>query len=253
VCAPGTPALGRTINNLLIFAKFDSIDGPNKILGQSGPCLIRNANGLTAVGVMEFDSSDVDTLLVHGLLDLVMLHEMGHVIGFGTLWGPPQPQFGVFNDCVQSLTTVGSPQDTYFSCPKARAAFDSIGGTSYTGAGQTVGGNKVPVENCGNTPYVPPTCGAGAVDGHWRETVFGNELMTGFLGNGANPLSVLSVAAQEDLGYTVNYAGADPYTHTFAAPVVGGGPPRALGDDIRHGPIYVIDASGRAVGVLPGR
>jgi len=251
-CGTGTPSINQTVNNLLILAKFDSIDGPGKILGQSGPCLIRNANGLTAVGVMEFDSSDVDTLLAHSELDVVMLHEMGHVIGFGTLWGPPQPQFGVFNDCVQNLTTLGSPQDTYFSCAKGRAAFDSIGGTSYTGAGQTVGGNKVPVENCGNAPYVPPTCGAGAVDGHWRETVFGNELMTGFIGLGSNPLSILSAAAQEDLGYTVNYAGADPYTHAFTAPVVGGAPPRAMGDDIRHGPIYVVDASGRVVGALRG-
>lgn len=252
-CGTGTPAINQTVNNLLILAKFDSIDGPGKILGQSGPCLIRNSNGLTVVGVMEFDSSDVDTLLAHSELDVVMLHEMGHVIGFGTLWGPPEPQFGVFNDCVQNLTTLGSPQDTYFSCAKGRAAFDSIGGTSYTGAGQTVGGNKVPVENCGNAPYVPPTCGAGAVDGHWRETVFGNELMTGFIGLGSNPLSIVSAAAQEDLGYTVNYAGADPYSRTFTAPVVGGAPPRALGDDIRHGPIFVIDASGRIMGSLPGR
>jgi len=253
-CGTGTQALNQTINNLFIFAKFDSIDGPGKVLGQSGPCLIRNSNGLTAVGVMEFDSSDVDTLLAHGELDQVMLHEMGHVIGFGTLWGPPQPQFGVFSDCVQDLTTLGTPQDTYFSCPRGRAAFDSIGGTSYTGAGQTVGGNKVPVENCGNAPYVPPTiCNAGAVNGHWRETVFGNELMTGFIGTGANPLSVLSAAAQEDLGYTVNYAGADPYSRIFTAPVVGGAPPRALGDDIRHGPIYVIDASGRIIGTYQRR
>jgi len=31
-------------------------------------------------------------------------------------------------------------------------------------------------------------------------------------------LSVLSIAAQEDLGYTVNYAGADAYSHIFMAP-----------------------------------
>jgi hypothetical protein len=72
--------------------------------------------------------------------------------------------------------------------------------------------------------------------------------MTPFLSGGVNPLSVLSAAAQEDLGYTVNYAATDPYTHAFPAPVVGGAPPLALGDDIRHGPIYVIDASGRVLG-----
>jgi hypothetical protein len=247
-CGTGTPALNQSVANLLIFAKFDSIDGPRKIVGGAGPCLIRNANGLTAVGVMVFDSSDVDTLLALGQLDEVMLHEMGHVIGFGSLWGPPQPQFGVFNDCIQDTSGVGSPKDTYFSCARARAAFDSMGGTSYTGAGQVLGGKKVPVENCANAPYLPPTCAEGAINGHWRETVFGNELMTEFLSGGVNPLSVLSAAAQEDLGYTVNYAATDPYTHAFPAPVVGGAPPLALGDDIRHGPIYVIDASGRVLG-----
>jgi hypothetical protein len=253
VCGTGTPAINRTITNLLILAKFDSIDGPGKILGQSGPCLVRTSNGLALLGVMDFDSSDVDTLLAEGALGDVMLHEMGHVIGFGTLWGPPAPEFGIYADCLQDTSALGSPQDTYFSCPLARAAFDSIGGLSYTGAGQTVGGNKVPVENCGNAPYVPPRCGAATVNSHWRETVLGNELMTGFIGAGTNPLSVLSVAAQEDLGYTVNYAGADPYTHAFAAPAVGGIAPRALGDDIRHGKIYVVDRSGRIVGTLPGR
>jgi hypothetical protein len=246
-CGPGTPALNQSVANLLIFATFDSIDGPSNIVGSAGPCLIRNSNGLTAVGVMVFDSSDVDTLLAHGLLDQVMLHEMAHVIGFGSLWGPPQPQFGVFSDCLQDTSAVGSPKDTYFSCAKGRAAFDSIGGTSYTGAGQTLGGNKVPVENCGNPPFVPPVCGQGAINGHWRETVFGTELMTEFITAGSNPLSVLSAAAQEDLGYTVNYAGADPYAHAFTAPVVGGAPPLALGDDMRHGPIYVLDRSGRVV------
>jgi hypothetical protein len=208
---------------------------------------------LTAVGVMEFDSSDVDSLLVHGQLGEVMLHEMGHVIGFGTLWGPPQPQFGVVADCLQDPSSAGSPRDTYFSCPRARAAFDSMGGTTYTGAGQTVGGNKVPVENCGNAPYVAPRCGAATLNGHWRETVFANELMTGFLNPGVNPLSVLTVAAQEDLGYTVNYAAADPFTHAFSAPPAGGAAPLALGDDIRHGPIYVADRSGRIIGTYRRR
>jgi hypothetical protein len=249
-CGPSTPSINRTINNLLILAKFDSIDGPGNIAGSAYPCLVRNSNGLTLVGVMAFDSSDVDTLLARGLLDVVMTHEMAHVIGFGTLWGPPQPQYGVFHDCLQDTSSVGSPKDTYFSCAQTRAAFDSVGGTSYTGAGQAFGGQKVPVENCGNSPYVPPLCGGGAINGHWRETVFGNELMTEYLSAGTNPLSLVTVASQEDLGYTVNYAGADPYSHVFTAPAVGAGPPFALGDDIGHHPIYVVNAFGHIIGSL---
>ena len=60
----------------------------------------------------------------------------------------------------------------------------------------------VPVANTG---------GAGTRDGHWREAVLGNELMTGFLGVGNNPLSRLTVGALEDMGYQVNYAAADAF------------------------------------------
>ena len=37
------------------------------------------------------------------------------------------------------------------------------------------------------------TGGAGTRDGHWRESVLANELMTGWINAGSNPLSVLSV------------------------------------------------------------
>ena len=241
-CGTGTPAVVGTINNLLILAQFDSIDGPGRILGQAGPCLVRSTNGLTAVGVMEFDTADIANLTASGQLNEVMLHEMGHVIGFGTLWDNPP------NDCLQLPSSSGDVLDTYFSCPKARAAFDSLGGTTYTGVSFPPGGNRVPVENCGTSS--PAGCGAGTVNGHWREPVFTNELMTGYINNGANPLSIMTVAAQEDLGYTVNYAAADTYVHTFNAPAAGGAAALFLGDDIRSGPILVVDAVGRVVRTL---
>jgi hypothetical protein len=112
----------------------------------------------------------------------------------------------------------------------------------------------VPVENCGTSPWISPTCGAGTVNSHWREGVMTNELMTGFINTGPNPLSIVSVAAQEDLGYVVNYAAADPYLHTFTAPRAGGArAPVWLGDDVRRGPIYVVDARGTVVRVIPPR
>ncbi|HTT69256.1 MAG TPA: leishmanolysin-related zinc metalloendopeptidase [Gemmatimonadales bacterium] len=250
-CAAGTPAINQTITNLLIQVKFDSIDGPNNILGEAGPCLVRangTSAGLTAVGVIVLDTADVANLITNGLLNVVVLHEMSHVIGFGTLWGPPTPQYGIFANCLQDTSGVGNPQDTYFSCAKARAAFDSIGGTSYTGASLSPpGGNKVPVENCGASS--PVGCGAGTVNSHWREPVFVNELMTGYVNAGANPLSLITVAAQEDLGYSVNYDAADSFVRTYTVPAAGSAGRVLLGDDIRHGPIYLVDVSGRVIGV----
>ena len=60
----------------------------------------------------------------------------------------------------------------------------------------------VPVENTG---------GAGTRDSHWRETVFRNELMSGFIAATGNPLSKLTVAHLQDLGYVVDMAAAEPY------------------------------------------
>jgi hypothetical protein len=248
-CGLGDPAVNQVVTDILIEAKFDSIDGPGKTLAQAGPCFIRSANGLTLLGIMVFDTADVGALIANGQLTTVILHEMTHVLGLGTLWNQPP------NACLLLPSTPpGTIQDTYFGCPKGRTAFDSMGGTSYTGGGSSPpAGNKVPVENCGTAPYVSPMCGGGSVNGHWREVVLGNELMTGFINPGSNPLSVLSVAAQEDLGYTVNYAGADPFSHIFTAPPVVSGASRSgvsMGDDIRHGPIYVMDATGMVVRVI---
>ncbi len=64
------------------------------------------------------------------------------------------------------------------------------------------GTQPVPVENQG---------GGGTARVHWRESVFGNELMTGFVGAAGNPLSKLTVASLQDVGYEVDLDAADPY------------------------------------------
>ena len=251
-CATNSPAVSAATTGLIILASVDSIDGPGRKLAQAGPCEVRQSDGLTALGIMQFDSADVRTLISDGTLPSVILHEMGHVLGFGALWGPPDSVIKA--NCRQLPSNPpGTIQDTYFSCPRARAVFDSVGGTSYTGGGSSPpAGNKVPVENCGTSPYVSPACGAGTVNSHWRTAVFGNELMVGFLPT--NPrLSVVTVATMEDLGYTVNYAAADSYTHAFTAPPAAGAARVWLGDDVRHGPIFAVEEHGAVVGVVRPR
>jgi hypothetical protein len=241
-CGSWSPAVGPVnVDDVLIIVRLDSIDGPGNVLGSAGPCYIRTTSRLTIMGSMRFDTADVASLVARGQLDQVILHEMGHVLGFGTLWTQT-----VFN-CLQSPSAAGAPVDTYYSCAKGLAMFDSIGGTSYTG------GQKVPVENCG--PASPAGCGTGTINGHWREPVLVAELMTGYLNGGvANPLSRLTAAAMEDLGYVVNNAGADGYVQTFTLRALGAAAPLLdLGDDIHRGPLYVVDPSGRVVRVIqPG-
>lgn len=253
VCG-GLATLTETVDDLLILARFDSIDGPSQVLGSAGACSIRTSNGLTIVGQMRFDTADVAGLIANGTINAVVRHEMGHVIGFSTAIWNTQP--GITNQrvCAQNLSTPGGPlNDTHFMCSQggatndAVAIFDSIGGTSYTG------GAKVPLENC--VTGVPPSCGAGNINSHWREATFFNEMMTGFLNSGvANPFSILTIASFGDIGYLVNYAMAEAYARVFSAPAPRGGVVIDLSNDVIIGPIDIVDdRTGRVVRTIMPR
>jgi len=88
--ATGVPIFSGTIDGIVIYASFDSIDGRGKVLAQSGPCYIRQ-NGTkndyrTSIGVRMFDTADVASLAASGNLQEVITHEMLHVLGFGSFW-----------------------------------------------------------------------------------------------------------------------------------------------------------------------
>jgi hypothetical protein len=74
------------VDDLVILANLTAIDGPGAVLGAAGPCLIRVSGNLPAVGQMRFDIDDLELLEVSDVLGAVILHEMGHVLGIGTLW-----------------------------------------------------------------------------------------------------------------------------------------------------------------------
>ena len=163
------------------------IDGPGGILGQAGPTNLRPASAgvnafLPAKGIMSFDTADLAQMQANGTLLDVITHEMGHVIGIGTIW----TRKGL-------LAGAGSTNPT-FKGTNARKEFGILKGT---------GPLPVPVENTG---------GAGTRDSHWREAVFKNELMSGFIAAADNPLSKMTAASLKDLGYVVNMNAAEPYT-----------------------------------------
>ena len=221
-CDAGTPSINIPIDDILIFAAIQPIDGVGAILGSAGWCFRRVA-GLPVIGSMMFDVADVANLEATNRFGSVILHEMGHVLGIGTMW--------TIKGLLQNPSGASS-LDTYFSGPSAIGGFNAIGGSTYTG------GQKVPVENTG---------GLGTINTRWRESVLANELMTGFINSGSNPLSLLTVRSLEDLGYTVNAAMADPFNLTLSlrASIVGdtGGLP--LVNDVYTGPQWTIDSRGR--------
>ncbi|HKV71806.1 MAG TPA: leishmanolysin-related zinc metalloendopeptidase [Gemmatimonadales bacterium] len=224
-----TPAINQTIDGVLIFVELDSIDGPFNILGQAGPCFIRSNSRLPLVGIIQLDTADLALIESHGDLNNVVLHEMGHVLGYGTLWDPLD-----LNLLANAKEDGGV--DPHFIGGQSVAAFAGMGGTNYTG------GAPVPVEDSG---------GPGTVDGHWREKVFHTELMTGYLNSGvANPLSVVTIASLGDEGYTVNYAAADVYSQAFSFRTGGAGTTLHLVNDRIHGPIYMLSPTGHIMGVI---
>lgn len=219
-CGSTSPELDFEIDDLVIFAGVEPIDGPGAVLGQAGWCYRRSA-GLPLVGLMRFDAADVAALESTNRFVAVVLHEMGHVLGLSAgLWST----MGFLKNPSGSTA-----QDTYFDGPRAIAGFDQIGGSSYTG------GSKVPVENTG---------GGGTANSHWRETVLVNELMTGYLNSGSNPLSVLTVGALADMGYVVDSSAADPFSLTLSARQ-GADTVLHLRNDEYNGPRYTVDRSGR--------
>ena len=195
-------------HQLTIDVSIAANDGVGGVLGSAGPTSAayydNNPSGTPTValyyataGSMQFDSADVDALITSNQFFGVVLHEMAHVIGFGTMWtsnhnleGTDYPMY--VTDSGQYLGANALAQyQTEFNQP----------GASY-----------VPVELEG---------GAGTANGHWNEvanglsatgleSVYGdmqNELMTGWLNNNLY-ISKTTLGAIDDLGYIVDYTKA---------------------------------------------
>jgi hypothetical protein len=219
-CRGDEPPINEVVDDLLIFVTVEPIDGPSQIVGSAGSCWLRDVGFLPLVGVIVLDVHDMDLLERDRILDDLFLHEMGHVLGIGPVW----KHFGLLADPAAS-----GGIDPHFTGAGAIAGFNSAGGAGYTGA-------KVPVENA---------YGRGTNDHHWRESVFGNELMTGFIDDGSNPLSAITIASLGDLGYSLDLSAADPYTLSSALRSLGTMRTIPLGNDIIRLPIRTVNSSGQ--------
>lgn len=231
------PAMNETVPGLVVFATLRTIDGAGGILGQAGPCIVRDDPPYhSAMGIMQFDVADLALLESSNRLNDVILHEMGHVLGFGTLWNfDPFPGVAAPN----ALLTGPGTGDPVFNGGATRSAFMAA-----VAPGRIFTGTPVPVENSG---------GSGTRDSHWREAIFTTELMTGFISAAGvqNPFSAFSSATFRDLGYVVNDAVSDPYT--FLATLMAGaeGALFELREEKMSVPIVVQNRQGRTVARIP--
>jgi len=177
---------GINIPSLTISAQGSAIDGVGGVLGSAGPDGITNQGGfwLSTTGSMEFDTADLANLEANNLLLPVILHEMAHVMGFGTLWN--------LNNVYAPILNPGE-----FTGDNAVAA--------YQAEFNQPGSLFVPVELGG---------GQGTAGGHWDEVNGGAgptgivsaqgdkqfELMTGWI-NTPYYISNTTIASFVDIGY----------------------------------------------------
>ena len=172
------PAYSGVVDDVLIDARDIPIDGPRGTLGRAAGLAVREGPWQPYWGLMEFDTDDLEMLQGQGRLGDVILHEMGHVLGLGGNW--------LLNGLIDNPLF-----DPHYTGAVGVAAYRELGGSG-----------PVPLEDEG---------GLGTMWGHWRESVFERELMTGYLDAGTQYLSRLTVAALADQGYGVSLEGADDY------------------------------------------
>jgi hypothetical protein len=190
-CIAGAPAVNDTVPGILLYVQVGPIDGVGNILGSAGPCLLRTTTWLPVVGTMQLDVADMNSMVANGTLGGVVLHEMMHTLGFGTIWFPGE----------QSEVPLPNGSDPRYLGPTGMAEYSALGASDAA--------SGVPVENTG---------GSGTRGSHWRESVFHTELMTGWA-DGAMQMSRVTVGALKDFGYDVDLTKADPFT--LSASLVG--------------------------------
>lgn len=225
-CIEGGPVLDdETLDDLLVLVRIDSIDGPGNVLARAGPCGIRQTFPENiAVGVLEADSADIESERDAGRLGELLVHELAHVLGFGTLWRE------------RALVADTATDQPFFTGRQAREAFSEVGGGAFDG-------QPVPVESFG---------GQGTALGHWPEASLQHELMTGFINEGDNPLSIVSVGSMGDLDLPTDPSAADAYDFPGAAAAglrSGLGPPSGWERRV-PAPLFGIDPATGSVELL---
>ena len=219
---------GERIDDLRIYITSFDDDDDDEIGGWASPRVLRETSHLSVVGCMAFNLDHYPSFR-H-----IALHEIGHVLGFGSLWD----DLGF----LQNPSRNNPNGDTHFNGPLAIAAFNDAGGRNYTGA-------KVPVSRWGRS-----------ADSHWSG-IFGGEVLGHSLlsFSDSDRLSAITLQSLADLGYNVDVTQADPYTlHSalvkasakIAAPSTHAQPEFSCGTGQYQDPIYVVDPQGRIVRTL---
>jgi Leishmanolysin len=181
-CFLGEPAVNELHHNVLLFLSREPVDGPHGTLAYTQVCS-QSTRDLPIVSHIRIDAADIDSLEIRGLLASVVMHEMGHALGFNPqVWG-------------RKGLVGGGTADPYFTGLSAR--------TEFVRSVPSYMGNAVPLDDSDLQ---------GEQSSHWRWSVFGDELMVGALVPGYHyPLSSVTLGLFKDIGYDVDMNAAEPY------------------------------------------
>lgn len=169
-------------DDISIDISLEDIDGSGGTVAQTTSTYVWTDSSLPSQAEIEVDVADAESYEPSGLWGTVLVHEMIHAIGFGSVWG----LMGLVETEVDDNETLNP--------------FDDLINYIYLGA------NAAANDTSGNdTPVLETDGGVGTAYSHWDEEVYGNELMTGYIGEDSY-LSDMTLGALEDLGYAVDYS-----------------------------------------------
>ena len=187
--AQSEPIVNEVITRLRLYVMFDSLDGRGGAVAAAGPCVVargpshRPGNpARPVIGIIWVDSTDLRTgVFSTALWHNVLVHEIGHVLGIGTLWHSDAYIHG------------RDGTEPHYIGANAVREWRTLGGE----------GIGLDIETNGS---------GGTAGAHWSDRTYQNEVMTGWVGSGLQPLSLLTLGALADFGWVVDYGQADPYT-----------------------------------------
>lgn len=178
------------VEDIVVFVSVVKRDGQGGLYGSAGWCILDTAK-MPRVAVLMIDSEDITSLVATRTLESVVMHEMGHCLGIGTLW-EIRSVFGFFVRQYVSPSTSNPPW--FFLRPNAQ-----------------LGESEVTGEEIGPYPEIESEGSVGTTRSHWSKRRYGNELMTGYITGTNQPLSALSIRSLVDIGYKVDVAQADAF------------------------------------------
>lgn len=176
---PDAQVDGETVDDVLIEVESVSIDGYGNEFSLTEPTIWRSDSNLPVKGIIKIDKVDIIQIEKFASLEDFITHEIGEVLGIGKI------------DNWMKRIQGANTNNPVFIGKNARREYAALLGVAET--------SGVPVENTERVKN------AG-----WRESVFRNEIMAGS-GGYRDLISRVTVGALEDMGYKVNYNGAENY------------------------------------------